>query len=1023
MATIVGKNDTTETLTGGAGSDVIIGGAGTNILYGKEGADTFVIGARPGVFSSDIIKDFQRGVDKIDVSALGISSFSQMKPLLFQFQVPVATGFGVETNFIDRKFILENVKLGTLSASDFIFATSKSAVDVATDGYDTLFGTSGNDTMIAVNGESGNDRLYGGDGNDIMDGRGSPSATLFGGDGNDTMLSGGNALYGGDGDDTLIFGEARGKLYGEKGADIFKAAARVFSKDNYGTGGVIEDFEIGVDKIDVSAFGITSFEQLKLIMVNAPTRSGTYFDAYYGADELHTNNAYAILIYDIAMKDLRAADFIFASDAIKARAGTAFDDVIFAGGGNDTLNGGGGSDKLFGGAGNDIITGGYGTNELYGQQGSDTFKINAAKNDTQSVQNIKDFEVGIDKIDVSATGISDFDQLKSILENRNGQLIFKTAIDAYEHMVILNKVKAQGLTAADFIFYEGNGKSVSGTYLDDRIFGSRAADVLKGALGNDDLYGGGGNDRLFGGDDDDKLFGGAGNDTLDGGGGNNKLYGGAGEDTFKLSHQGGGITVLGDFQVGLDKFDLSILGISSLDQLQMILKQKSSAEAAFNISFKSGYVAVTWQNLDISKLTSRDFVFDKTGPKHLTGTSDDDYLFGSTAADILAGGYGSDKLFGGAGNDVLDGGEDGDSLYGGAGNDKIRGGAGNDAIYTGLGKDTVDGGEGIDTVYFLSSVVVDFTNPSNSTGEAQYTTYTNIEAFRGSAAADRMTGSKLNDSFYGEAGNDILKGMAGNDRLDGGNGDDRLDGGDGNDKLSGGAGDDRLYGGVGRDSIDGGNGDNLIIASSWDNVRGTGFGVDTVDFSKPVTMSLLDPSFNTGEAEGSTYYGIEIFDGSSGADIMVGSDYTETFLGGDGDDALAGMVGDDTLNGGGGSDLLYGGSGADKLYGGKGADVFAYDHISDSIGASSARDIIFDFRTSEGDRIDVKYIDANTKIIGDQSFNFLGTKAFSGKAGELRYEQKASDTYIYADVNGDKKADFAIHLDDALDLSKDYFFL
>lgn len=40
-----------------------------------------------------------------------------------------------------------------------------------------------------------------------------------------------------------------------------------------------------------------------------------------------------------------------------------------------------------------------------------------------------------------------------------------------------------------------------------------------------------------------------------------------------------------------------------------------------------------------------------------------------------------------------------------------------------------------------------------------------------------------------------------------------------------------------------------------------------------------------------------------------------------------------------------------------------------------------------------------------------------------RFEVKASDTYTYADVNGDKKADFSIHLDDAVTLSKGYFIL
>lgn len=35
----------------------------------------------------------------------------------------------------------------------------------------------------------------------------------------------------------------------------------------------------------------------------------------------------------------------------------------------------------------------------------------------------------------------------------------------------------------------------------------------------------------------------------------------------------------------------------------------------------------------------------------------------------------------------------------------------------------------------------------------------------------------------------------------------------------------------------------------------------------------------------------------------------------------------------------------------------------------------------------------------------------------------ASHTYVYADTNGDKNVDFAIHLDDGITLSKGYFVL
>jgi hypothetical protein len=41
----------------------------------------------------------------------------------------------------------------------------------------------------------------------------------------------------------------------------------------------------------------------------------------------------------------------------------------------------------------------------------------------------------------------------------------------------------------------------------------------------------------------------------------------------------------------------------------------------------------------------------------------------------------------------------------------------------------------------------------------------------------------------------------------------------------------------------------------------------------------------------------------------------------------------------------------------------------------------------------------------------------------LRYVKQASDTYVYGDTNGDRNADFAVHLDDAVTMSKGYFVL
>ncbi|SOC35292.1 hemolysin type calcium-binding protein [Rhizobium subbaraonis] len=220
-----------------------------------------------------------------------------------------------------------------------------------------------------------------------------------------------------------------------------------------------------------------------------------------------------------------------------------------------------------------------------------------------------------------------------------------------------------------------------------------------------------------------------------------------------------------------------------------------------------------------------------------------------------------------------------------------------------------------------------------------------------------------NDKLDGTAGKDTLKGLGGNDVIKGLGGSDKLYGGSGKDKLYGNAGNDTLYGGSGDDRLYGGSGD----------------------------------------------------------DKLYGGSGNDRFEGGGGKDLLSGGTGKDKLYGGGGNDTLYGGKGADALYGGKGKDVFVFKALSDSTVKSSGRDKIVDF--SGEDRINLKAIDADKKVSGNQSFDFIGNEKFHGEAGELRYGKKGGDTFVYADVNGDKKADFALQIDKLVDLDKGDFLL
>lgn len=79
-------------------------------------------------------------------------------------------------------------------------------------------------------------------------------------------------------------------------------------------------------------------------------------------------------------------------------------DLIWGDAGQDILNGGDGDDCLFGGADNDTLFGGAGKDTLFGGLGADQFRLTNLLN--QGIDRIQDFQSGIDKIAISALGLS-----------------------------------------------------------------------------------------------------------------------------------------------------------------------------------------------------------------------------------------------------------------------------------------------------------------------------------------------------------------------------------------------------------------------------------------------------------------------------------------------------------------------------------------------------------------------------------------------------------------------------------------
>lgn len=369
------------------------------------------------------------------------------------------------------------------------------------------------------------------------------------------------------------------------------------------------------------------------------------------------------------------------------------------------------------------------------------------------------------------------------------------------------------------------------------------------------------------------------------------------------------------------------------------------------------------------------------------------------------------------------------NVVGSKGADTYAGTRFNDTVKGNGGNDTIDGGLGEDT-FVLNGNKADYTWVENTNGTWTVTdkrsgsndgvdTIKGIEKLKfadetvtigapevsdiieGTAGNDSMPGTSRSDRMLGHAGNDKLYGQGGHDVLNGGEGNDELFGGTGNDQVYGGAGKDILYGGTGNDELFGGADNDQLYGGVGRDIAYGGAGRDIL----------------YGGASNDELYGGE------GNDDLYGGDGKDELQGGEGNDKLRGGEGNDLIDAGAGNDRLVGGKGADLLSGGAGRDTFVFNTLADSTVKTSGRDTILDFDGKAGDRIDLSGIDANKGSSGNQAFAFIGSEQFSNKAGELRFEKTASDTFIYGDVDGDGTADFAIQVAGSTTFLKDYFIL
>ncbi len=216
-----------------------------------------------------------------------------------------------------------------------------------------------------------------------------------------------------------------------------------------------------------------------------------------------------------------------------------------------------------------------------------------------------------------------------------------------------------------------------------------------------------------------------------------------------------------------------------------------------------------------------------------------------------------------------------------------------------------------DTVSYhdvAAGVTVDLTTIANNTGAAAGDTY---------AVVTDVIGSSFNDSLKGDGKNNTLTGGAGADVLDGAGGTD---------------------------------------TASYENA------------STGLTVNLLVPSSNNGDAAGDTYIAIENLRGSSFDDTLVGNASVNRIEGG---------VGNDIIDGGAAADVMVGGTGDDYYYVSVAGDSIIEDKNAGYDIAEGAVTFTMDSNVEEGraavgtTAIGITGNASDNKIIGNDAANAL----------------------------------------------------